>query len=126
MNTGRKNVLRGGLDADICSLERYQPWPIKFYTNVSTNCIFLKSACNEEGQITYDNGNRNTDTTCRCDYKRGYAFLVKPRNPCVCVPSQEDCSCYHKTCSNSTYVLSSGIFMYSFKKNKKNKCITKI
>ncbi|CAC5415399.1 unnamed protein product [Mytilus coruscus] len=106
LQPGRKHVLRGGLDADICSSERYQPWPITFYTNVSTNCIFLKSACNEEGLVVYDNGNRSTDITCRCDYTRGYNFIVKPRNQCFCVPSEEDCSCYLKMCEGSRYVLS--------------------
>ncbi|CAG2217064.1 unnamed protein product [Mytilus edulis] len=106
--TGRKHVLRGGLDADICSFERYQPWPITFYTNVSTNCIFLKSACNEEGQVVYDNGNRNTDITCRCDYTRGYDFVNKPQNPCFCEPSKEDCSCFLKTCPKASDKLSSG------------------
>ncbi|CAC5390359.1 unnamed protein product [Mytilus coruscus] len=101
----KKNVLRGGLDADICSSERYQPWPIKFYTNISTNCIFLKSVCNEEGQVVYGEGNRNTDTTCRCDYTSGYNFLVKPRHICFCVPSEEDCSCYLKTCPDSSFKL---------------------
>ncbi|CAC5422093.1 unnamed protein product [Mytilus coruscus] len=103
---GRKAVLRGGIDAEICSVERYQPFPIKFYTNVSTNCLFLKSVCNDEGQVVYGNGDRNTDTTCRCDYSRGYDFLVKPINPCFCQPSQEDCSCYLKTCSNTSDILS--------------------
>ncbi|CAC5379158.1 TTN [Mytilus coruscus] len=103
---GRKAVLRGGIDADECSEERFQPFPLKFYTNVSTHCLFLKSLCNEEGQVVYENGNRNTDTTCRCDYRRGYDFLVKPNNPCFCKPSHEDCSCYLKTCSNSSYILS--------------------
>ncbi|CAC5358503.1 unnamed protein product [Mytilus coruscus] len=103
---GRKSVLRGGIDADICSLKRYQPFPITFYTNVSTNCIFLKSVCNEEGQVVYDHGNRNTDTTCSCDYRQGYDFLVKPNNPCFCKASQEDCSCYLKTCSNTSLRLS--------------------
>ncbi|VDI51969.1 Hypothetical predicted protein [Mytilus galloprovincialis] len=102
----RKHVLRGGLDADICSSERYQPWPITFYTNVSTDCIFLKSACNEEGLVVYDNGNRNTDITCRCDYTRGYDFIVKPRNRCFCVPSEEDCSCHLKMCPKATDKLS--------------------
>lgn len=107
LQPGRKNVLRGGLDADICATERFQPWPIKYYTNVSTNCIFLKSKCNEEGQVLYGNGNRNYDTSCRCDYTRGYDFLMKPRNPCFCIPSEEDCSCYSKVCPESTFRLSS-------------------
>ncbi|CAC5421079.1 unnamed protein product [Mytilus coruscus] len=106
---GRKSVLRGGIDAVLCSLERYQPFSIRFYTNVSTNCIFMKSFCNEEGQVVYDHGNRITDITCRCDYRRDFDFLVKPNNPCFCKPSQEDCSCYFKTCSNTSHVLSKGI-----------------
>ncbi|VDI72377.1 Hypothetical predicted protein [Mytilus galloprovincialis] len=106
LQPGRKHVLRGGLDADICSSERYQPWPILFYTNVSTNCIFRKSACNEEGQVVYDDGNRSTDITCRCDYTRGYDFVAKPRNRCFCVPSEEDCSCHLKMCPKSTDKLS--------------------
>ncbi|CAG2202324.1 unnamed protein product [Mytilus edulis] len=106
LQPGRKHVLRGGLDADICSSERYQPWPMTFYTNVSTNCIFLKSLCKEEGQVVNENGNRNTDTTCKCDYTKGYDFLVKPRNPCFCVPLEEDYSCYLKTCIDSTFKIS--------------------
>ncbi|VDI67986.1 titin [Mytilus galloprovincialis] len=111
LQPGRKHVLRGGLDADICSSERFQPWPITFYTNVSTNCIFLKSKCNEEGQVLYGNGNRNTDATCRCDYTRGYDFLKKPRNPCFCIPSEEDCSCYLKKCPDSPFKLAPVYFM---------------
>ncbi|CAC5362191.1 OBSCN [Mytilus coruscus] len=117
LQPGRKNVLRGGLDADICSSERYQPWPIKFYTNVSTNCIFLKTACNEEGQLLHGKGNRNTDTTCRCDYTGGYDFLIKPQNLWFCVPSEEDCSCYLKTCQDSRYVLSQDYECINSKKN---------
>ncbi|CAC5372591.1 unnamed protein product [Mytilus coruscus] len=103
---GRKAVLRGGIDAEICSRERFQPFPIRFYTNVSTHCIYLKSFCNEKGQVAYDHGNRNTDATCRCDYRRGFDFLIKPENPCFCKPSQEDCSCYLKICSNTSQILS--------------------
>ncbi|VDI05208.1 Hypothetical predicted protein [Mytilus galloprovincialis] len=116
LQPGRKHVLRGGLDADICSSERYQPWPITFYTNVSTNCIFRKSACNEEGLVVYDNGNRSTDITCRCDYTRGYDFIVKPRNRCFCVPSEEDCSCHLKMCPKTTDKLSPGNTKFPFVK----------
>ncbi|VDI74012.1 Hypothetical predicted protein, partial [Mytilus galloprovincialis] len=105
LQPGRKHVLRGGLDADICSASRYQPWPMTFYTNSSTDCVFAKSTCNEEGQVVYDKGNRNIDTTCGCDYTRGYVFLVKPRHSCFCVPSEEDCSCYLKTCVSSIFKL---------------------
>ncbi|CAC5364212.1 unnamed protein product [Mytilus coruscus] len=104
--TCRKAVLRGGIDAEICSGERFQPFPIRFYTNVSTHCIYLKSFCNEKGQVAYDHGNRNTDTTCRCDYRHGFDFVIKPKNLCFCKPSQEDCSCYLKICSNTSQILS--------------------
>ncbi|VDH93208.1 Hypothetical predicted protein [Mytilus galloprovincialis] len=105
-NAGRKSVLRGGIDADECSKERYQPSGYTLYTNASTNCILLKSFCNEEGQVVYDHGNRTTDATCICNYRRGFAFLIKPNNPCYCKPSQEDCSCFLKICSNSSHILS--------------------
>ncbi|XP_052090203.1 uncharacterized protein LOC127726788 [Mytilus californianus] len=104
---GRKSVLRGGIDAVVCSKERYQPSQHIFYTNASTNCIFLKSFCNEEGQVVNNQGDRNTDASCRCDYRRGYDFLINPNNPCFCKPSQEDCSCFLKICSNSSQILSS-------------------
>ncbi|VDH92744.1 Hypothetical predicted protein, partial [Mytilus galloprovincialis] len=103
---GRKAVLRGGIDAEFCSKERYQPFPIRFYTNVSTHCLFLKSFCHEDGQVVYDHGNRNADITCRCDFRRGYDFLIKPNNTCFCKPPQEDCSCYLTTCSNTSHILS--------------------
>lgn len=118
-NTGRKHVLRGGLDADVCSSNRYQPWPITFYSNASTNCIFLKSRCNEEGQIVYDEGSRNMDNTCVCDYTSGYDFLVKPRHPCFCVPSEEDCSCYLKTCPDSSVNLAPGKSKSAFTSDRK-------
>ncbi|XP_071138866.1 uncharacterized protein [Mytilus edulis] len=104
---GEKAILRGGIYSDICSVERYQPFPIKFYTNTSTNCTFLRSFCHEEGQVLYDQGNRTTDASCRCDHRHGYDFLIKPNNQCFCKPSQEDCSCYLKICQNSIHILSS-------------------
>lgn len=124
-STGRTSVLRGGIDADICPIERYQPWPINYNTNVSTNCIFLKSACNEEGQVIYSKGNRNTDITCRCDYTRDYDFIVKPRNLCFCVPSEEDCSCYLKLCPDSANTLSAGNFTVNFLTNVQTIFITR-
>lgn len=105
---GKKSVLRGGIDAVFCSVERYQPFPLRLYTNASTNCIFLRSLCNEEGQVEYDNGTRNRDSMCRCDYRQGYDFLVQPNKPCFCKPSVEDCSCYYKLCVNSSQILSPG------------------
>ncbi|XP_071153192.1 uncharacterized protein [Mytilus edulis] len=119
---GRRAVLRGGIDAEVCSAERFQPFPIRFYTNVSTNCIFFKSFCNEDGQVVYDPGNRNTDTTCRCDYRRGYTFVVSPENSCFCKPLQEDCSCYLKTCLNTSILSPDYLCLYKTDFNQVTHC----
>jgi hypothetical protein len=69
--------------------------------------VYEKSLCNEEGQIVFKNGTKISDRTCRCDYSRGYDFVVKPKDGCECIPSEEDCSCYHKTCQTG-FILSPG------------------
>lgn len=98
--SGFKFVMRGNLDGDACTEDRYQPY--KFKTNGSSRCIFEKSACLEDGQILHDNRNSLIDRTCRCDYTNGYAFVRNPKNSCYCIPSEEDCSCYKKSCSSNT------------------------
>ena len=40
------------------------------------------------------------DTTCRCDYTKGYTFVTRPKHICYCVPTEEDCSCYRPICAN--------------------------
>ena len=69
--------------------------------------VYEKSLCNEEGQIVLKNGTKISDRTCRCDYSKGYDFVVKPKDGCECIPSEEDCSCYHKTCQTG-FILSPG------------------
>ena len=69
--------------------------------------VYEKSLCNEEGQIVFKNGTKISDRTCRCDYSRGYDFVVKSKDGCECIPSEEDCSCYHKTCQTG-FILSLG------------------
>lgn len=100
------------MDVGPCSFDRYQPWPIIYKTNESSGCIFMKTHCTDEGQLVYQSGDSNTDTTCRCDYSKGYDFLFKPKHPCFCVPRIEDCSCYLKTCSQSNPVNSRGMQLY--------------
>ena len=90
-----------------CNDAHYQPIP--FVTTGNSDCIFRKSLCTEEGQILFSNGTTKTDSTCRCDYKQGYAFVTVPRNKCSCRPSEEDCSCYLKKCQGIGYYLSAGI-----------------
>lgn len=53
------------------------------------------------------------DTTCRCDYARGYSFLLQPETITYCVPSEEDCSCYRKQCPDG-HMLNAGIMFYLY------------
>lgn len=75
-----------------CRADRYQP--IAFVTNGNTDCIFQKSSCSEEGQVVCKNLSPEEDAACRCDYTKGYTFVSNTMNPCYCIPSKEDCSCF--------------------------------
>ncbi|CAG2225386.1 unnamed protein product [Mytilus edulis] len=55
-----------------CKAGRYQP--IVFTTHGNSGCIFLKSNCDGDGQIVYNNGTSNNDIACRCDYTKGYVL----------------------------------------------------
>jgi hypothetical protein len=105
--TGRKRFYSKNFNSALCNDTRYQP--IKFLTNGNSDCIFRKSLCTEEGQTLFSNGTTRTDSTCRCDYTQGYAFVTVPRSKCSCRPSEEDCSCYLKKCQGIGYYLSAGI-----------------
>ncbi|XP_071181892.1 uncharacterized protein [Mytilus edulis] len=95
---GFRRVLRPGFDSEPCSSKRYQPFP--FNTTGHSVCVYEKSVCSEEGQISYYTGTTLTDRTCRCDYRRGYEFIIRPKQTggCFCIPSEEDCSCVLKKC----------------------------
>ncbi|XP_076072012.1 uncharacterized protein LOC143043717 [Mytilus galloprovincialis] len=95
-NPGYKQILLGGTTREPCSDNRFQPFT--FWTNGSSKCVYKKTNCNQEGQVIHNNGSLKTDRICRCDYTNNYDFVLKPRNGCFCVPSEEDCSCYVKTC----------------------------
>lgn len=97
--SGYKFIVRGNLDGSTCIKSRYQP--TKFWTNESSECIFKKSNCREEGLIIYTEGNSASDKTCRCDYTKGYAFVNRPIGKCFCNPVTEDCSCYKNPCMES-------------------------
>jgi hypothetical protein len=47
------------------------------------------------------------DRRCRCDYTRNYDFVSRPCRQCHCAPSEEDCSCYIRSCP-SGYILAQG------------------
>lgn len=91
---GYKYVFRHWFDSEPCISSRYQPFV--FERKNQTDCIYLKSSCNEEGQITYSNGSTTSDVKCKCDEKNGYTFVTPPRDNISCIPSEEDCSCYRK------------------------------
>ncbi|CAG2234518.1 unnamed protein product [Mytilus edulis] len=90
-----------------CNAGRFQP--ITFTTDGHSECILLKSKCDEEGQVVHSNGTSGHNIACRCDYTKGYAFVSKPGNSCFCKPDVEDCSCFRVKCAN----LSAGQFLKS-------------
>lgn len=95
---GYKYVFQPNLNRATCNLSRYQPFI--FETDGSSDCTFLKSICNSQGQMTYENGSTTVDRTCICNTDKGYTFVRNPKNNCSCEPSTEDCSCYIGTNKN--------------------------
>ncbi|XP_052097431.1 uncharacterized protein LOC127732433 [Mytilus californianus] len=94
---GSKLVFQPIFNQAQCTYKRYQPF--LFSTDGSSNCVYHKSFCNEEGQYVFNKGSFNNDTTCGCNSSKGYKFIIKPRNNCFCIPSEEDCSCHKVTCN---------------------------
>lgn len=101
-------MIRGERDNDNCIDSRYQPF--KLWSNRSSECEFLKNDCNEMGQVIANNGSTTKDRTCRCDYNKGFDFIIKPKEVCYCIPSEEDCSCYKKNCLPGQ-ILTQGIYL---------------
>lgn len=105
--TGSKRVYAGDFSRGYCINQRFQPFV--FWTNGSvSDCIYAKSICSEKGQVVYNDNSSTDDRVCGCDYKKSYAFIQKPINNCYCIPTEEECSCYIKSCPEN-YTLSSGI-----------------
>ncbi|XP_071164577.1 uncharacterized protein [Mytilus edulis] len=97
VSKGFHPVLRGEyIDYEKCEAEKYQPF--NFLSNVNHRCYFVKSYCAEEGQIEHMKGDELSDRTCKCDYTKQYAFHTIPRNKVFCIPSEEECTCFQKTC----------------------------
>lgn len=95
--SGYKYLIVGSLQGVPCGSDRFQPF--KFWTNASSECVFKTSKCSGIGQLMYKKGTSTEDILCTCDYTNGYDFVIKPRNPCMCSPEMEDCTCYLKKCS---------------------------
>ncbi|XP_052081118.1 uncharacterized protein LOC127719133 [Mytilus californianus] len=75
---------------------RFQPFRILL--NGGPECVFRRSVCSEEGQIIFNNGTSKDDRSCRCNFEKGFALNITTKYPCLCIPSEEDCSCYKKHC----------------------------
>ncbi|CAC5422983.1 ADCK [Mytilus coruscus] len=73
--------------------------------------VSILSQCATKGLVPFNNGTITRDRKCRCDYTNYYTFLNSSRNRCYCDPTEEDCSCYRKTC-NIDEVLTPGITDY--------------
>lgn len=96
-NLGNYPVFRGRyIDYETCPTTSYQPF--LFRSNERNKCTYMKSKCSSDGQVDVNDGNTTSDNACRCDYIRGFAYVIKPTNQCACIPSKEDCSCYLKRC----------------------------
>ncbi|VDI73325.1 Hypothetical predicted protein [Mytilus galloprovincialis] len=99
---GRKYIVEGSPTFVPCLHDRYQP--ITFYRNTSSHCILLKSLCAEMGQVLAGHGSTDDDVSCRCDYRQGFDYVVRPKDICHCNPTQEDCSCVQKQCVDNRYL----------------------
>ncbi|XP_063428650.1 uncharacterized protein LOC134711743 [Mytilus trossulus] len=100
---GNRPTIQGGLHYGPCPWDHYQPFHV--VSNLTVGCALQKTKCSGDGQVVYEDNDPESDTTCRCDYTKGYDFVKPPRHNCFCIPSQEDCTCYVKTCRNMLHVL---------------------
>lgn len=104
---GSKRIYSESFTRGNCKQERYQPFT--FETNKGmTDCVFVKSVCNEEGQILHNDDSTKADISCRCDSDKRYAFIKTPKKSWYCIPTEEDCSCYIIPCPVN-FTLSAGI-----------------
>ena len=87
--------------------------PERTWTNKGSVCKYKKSPCTELGQFHVTNGTNTEDATCRCDYTKGYTFVVSPMHTCFCFPQKEDCSCYEQKCPDDQ-ILSKGMYHLIF------------
>ncbi|CAC5425518.1 unnamed protein product [Mytilus coruscus] len=100
---GRKYVLKPNPTEVDCFPRRYQPFT---FSSVGNNqCVFSKSFCQAKGLTAASNGTTINDRTCRCDYRRNYDYIIRPKDPCSCKPAEEDCSCYIRKCEDGKVMI---------------------
>ncbi|CAC5408766.1 unnamed protein product [Mytilus coruscus] len=98
---GSKRIHAGDFSRGKCTHKRFQPF--SFWTNGSmTDCVYEKSLCSEAGQIVYRDISTKDDRSCQCDFKQKYEVIKTPNNVCFCIPTEEDCSCYHTAYSTNS------------------------
>ncbi|CAG2216624.1 unnamed protein product [Mytilus edulis] len=93
---GFKYILTPNPDQVPCAASQYQPFT--FTTDGNSQCVLRKSLCKSSGQILAHYGNSSTDASCRCDYRQNYDYVITPKDPCSCKPTEEDCSCHIRKC----------------------------
>ncbi|VDI71063.1 Hypothetical predicted protein, partial [Mytilus galloprovincialis] len=98
-----KYILTPDLNQVPCTASRYQPFT--FTTDGNSQCVFSKSLCKASGQILAHNGSSLTDISCRCNYRHNYDYVIPPKDPCACKPSEEDCSCYIRKCEDDKVMI---------------------
>lgn len=103
-------MISGQLHVVQCADNQFSPHTS--WSNDGYECQYKKSICSEEGQIVVNNGSNTRDVKCRCDYRNGYAYIIKPKNECMCSPSVEDCSCHLVYCQDNISLLSRGNFPF--------------
>ncbi|XP_076082464.1 uncharacterized protein LOC143053547 isoform X2 [Mytilus galloprovincialis] len=118
---GYHGVISGRLHVEKCEEKQFSPHTS--WSNDGYECQYKKSICSEEGQIVVDNGSNTKDVKCRCDYRNGYAYTIKPKNECMCSPSVEDCSCHLIHCQDNIAMLSQDyVCLTQEKKSTVTKC----
>ena len=86
----------GNINDEDCRVGTFQR--SHYESNTQCACNETKGHCNKTGQVVASNGSTTEDRTCRCDFRRGYKFFIKPSNACVCQSSSEDCTCIKEEC----------------------------
>lgn len=91
-----------------CIHQEFQPFVI--LSSEVYKCAYTKDSCAEKGQVIFSNGTERTNRRCRCDYRKGFSFVIQPKQHCYCDPIQEDCSCFLVDCGYNKQLYSGKFF----------------
>lgn len=96
-----------------CIHKEFQPFIL--FSNETYKCIYNKGLCTETGQVIFSNGTASTNRYCQCDYRKGFSFVIKPKQNCYCDQSREDCTCVSVDCENDKQ-LNSGKYLSKYRR----------